>query len=148
MNWWLKTLFCSDILAPTQIAIKIREFLLGTPQFLMNVVFIVMEQFSNLIHWLTLSRWRMIVRLLNHPIAEFYQVSIFSPTFIIYVVLGFSEHWMNFPDSDKATIEKDYEYQHCCKDNKGEIREYRKSVIYSTVILWYVPEKAACFNKL
>ena len=69
--------FCSDILAPTQIAIKIREFLLGTPQFLMNVVFIVMEQFSNLIHLLTLSIWRMIVRLLNHHIVEFYQVSIF-----------------------------------------------------------------------
>ena len=130
MNWWLKTLFCSDILAPTQIAIKIREFLLGTPQFLMNVVFIVMEQFSNLIHWLTLSIWRMIVRLLNHPIAEFYQVSIYNlcSTGIFWTLSNFKLN----PDSDKATIEKDYEYQHCCKDNKGEIIENRKSVIFNT----------------
>ena len=43
---------------------------------------------------------------------------------------------MNFPDSDKATIEKDYEYQHCCKDNKGEISENRKRVIFSTNMLF------------
>ena len=67
--------FVPDILAPIQTVIRIKSYLFGTPQFLINVVSIAMEQSSNQILLLRPSLWKMIAALLSHPFVEFFQVN-------------------------------------------------------------------------
>ena len=103
-------IYFSDTHVLIQPAITTKNFIFGIPQFLINVVFIVMEQCLNLTLSLKLSPIKMTAKLLKNPSAEFYQVT--------YNKISFYPNSF-YIDSKQATIEKEFEYNNCCQDSSG-----------------------------